>query len=80
MRRYLRLLRNRPFAALWAGSTVSAVGDAMTWVAIAWLGFERGGAGLVAALVVVSTAPVIVGGLAMGVALDRFERRRCSSP
>ncbi len=75
MGRYLRLLRNRPFAALWAGSTASAVGDAMTWVAIAWLGFERGGAGLVAALVVVSTAPVIVGGLAMGVALDRFERR-----
>ena len=76
MGRYLRLLRNRPFAALWAGSTVSAVGDAMTWVAIAWIGFERGGAGLVAALVVVSTAPVIVGGLTMGVALDRFERRR----
>ncbi len=76
MRRYLRLLRNRPFASLWAGSTVSAIGDAMTWVAIAWLGFERGGAGLVAALVVVSTAPVFLGGLVMGVALDRFERRR----
>jgi MFS family permease len=76
VRRYLRLLRNRPFAALWAGSTASAVGDAMTWVAIAWLGFERGGPGLVAALVVVSTAPVIVGGPAMGVALDRFDRRR----
>ncbi|HEY7280318.1 MAG TPA: MFS transporter [Actinomycetota bacterium] len=76
MRRYLRLLRNRPFAALWAGSTVSAIGDAMTWVAIAWLGFGRGGAGLVAELVVVSTAPVVVGGPAMGIALDRFERRR----
>ncbi|HXJ64075.1 MAG TPA: MFS transporter, partial [Actinomycetota bacterium] len=76
VRRYLHLLRNRPFAALWAGSTASAVGDAMTWVAIAWLGFERGGAGLVAALLVVSTAPVVVGGPVMGVALDRFERRR----
>jgi hypothetical protein len=35
MHRYLRLLGNRPFAALWAGSTASAIGDAMTWVAIA---------------------------------------------
>ena len=76
MGNYLRLLRRRPFALLWAGSTVSAMGDAMTWVALVWIAFERGGAGLVSALVVVSTAPVIVGGFAMGVLLDRFDRRR----
>lgn len=73
---YLRLLRNRPFALLWTGSTLSAMGDAMTWVALVWIAFERGGAGLVSALVVVSTAPVIVGGFAMGLLLDRFDRRR----
>lgn len=76
MGNYLRLLRRRPFALLWAGSTVSAMGDAMTWVALVWIAFERGGAGLVSALVVVSTAPVIVGGFAMGLLLDRFDRRR----
>ena len=73
---YLRLLRSRPFALLWTGSTVSAMGDSMTWVALVWIAFERGGAGLVSALVVVSTAPVIVGGFAMGLLLDRSDRRR----
>jgi MFS family permease len=76
VRRYLSLLRNRPFAALWTGSTVSAFGDAMTWVALVWLAFERGGAGTVSTLVVVATAPVLVGGLASGVVLDRYDRRR----
>lgn len=76
MRRYLQLLRNRPFAALWAGSTVSGLGDSMVWVALVWLAFGRGGPGAVATLVVVSMAPVIAGGLLMGMALDRFDRRR----
>jgi len=73
---YVRLLRNRPFAVLWTGSTLSAMGDAMTWVALVWIAFERGGAGLVSALVVVSTAPVIAGGFAMGLLLDRADRLR----
>jgi MFS family permease len=76
VRNYLRLLGNRPFAVLWGGSTLSAMGDAMTWVALVWIAFERGGAGMVSALVVVSTAPVIAGGFAMGLLLDRFDRRR----
>ncbi|MGZ8632203.1 MAG: MFS transporter, partial [Actinomycetota bacterium] len=52
------------------------MGDAMTWVALVWIAFERGGAGLVSALVVVSTAPVIAGGFAMGLLLDRADRLR----
>ena len=76
MRRYLDVLSNRPFAALWFGSTVSAVGDALTWVALVWLVIETDGPAALGGLVVAYTAPVIVGGLAMGVLLDRFERRR----
>jgi MFS family permease len=76
VRSYLSLLGNRPFATLWSGSTVSAFGDSMTWVALVWLAFERGGGATVSALVVVATAPVLVGGLASGLALDRFDRRR----
>jgi MFS family permease len=76
VRHYLSLLGNRPFATLWGGSTVSAFGDSMTWVALVWLAFERGGGGTVSALVVVATAPVLIGGLASGVVLDHFDRRK----
>ena len=77
MERYRRLLRNRPFARLWTGSTVSAFGDSLTWVALVWLVYARSGSPReVSALVIVATAPVFVGGVLMGAALDRFERRR----
>ena len=76
MRRYLEVLSNRPFAVLWFGSTASAIGDALTWVALVWLVIDSDGTAALGGLVVAYTAPVIVGGLAMGVLLDRFERRR----
>lgn len=77
MGRYRRLLANEPFMRLWTGSTVSAFGDSLTWVAMVWLVYARSGSPReVSLLVVVATAPVIVGGLLMGTALDRFERRR----
>ena len=77
MERYRRLLRNQPFARLWTGSTVSAFGDSLTWVALVWLVYSRTGSPRqVSVLVVVATAPVFVGGVLMGSALDRFERRR----
>jgi MFS family permease len=76
VRRYLELLRNRPFAALWTGSTISAIGDAMTWVSLIWLVFSiSGSAKQVSVLVIVYTAPTLVGGLVMGSVLDRFDRR-----
>jgi MFS family permease len=75
MARYLKLLLNRPFAALWVGSTVSAVGDSLTWVALVWLVIETGSTRAVGGLVVAATAPVILGGFTMGAALDRFDRR-----
>jgi MFS family permease len=58
-----------------AGATVSAAGDAASWVALVALalGSSRGS---LPVLVVLYTAPVALGGLAAGWALDRFDRRR----
>jgi MFS family permease len=77
MRRYLDLLRRRDYALLWGGATVSELGDGMSFVALVWLILERGGdAGMVGWLAAAYTAPVVVGGLAAGMILDRFDRRR----
>ena len=77
MSRYLKLLRQRDFALLWGGATVSALGDGMSFVALVWLLIERGGTPTdVGWLAAVYTAPVIIGGLAAGVILDRFDPRR----
>ena len=77
MSRYLQLLRRRDYALLWGGATVSALGDGMSFVALVWLIIERGGgAAEVGWLSAIYTAPVIIGGLAAGIVLDRFDRRR----
>jgi MFS family permease len=77
VRRYLDLLRQRDFALLWGGATISSVGDGMSFVALLWLLIERGGSptdvGLLAA---VHTAPVIIGGIATGPILDAFDPRK----
>ncbi len=69
---------NRPSQALfWGGFTFSALGDAMTRVALTWYVYERTqSAGALAWLTVCYTGPIIVGGLAAGTLLDRFDRRR----
>jgi MFS family permease len=75
--RYWRLLRERDYALLWGGATVSALGDGMSFVALVWLVIERGGtAADIGWLSAVYTAPVIVGGIAAGIVLDRFDKRR----
>ncbi|HYC07684.1 MAG TPA: MFS transporter [Candidatus Binatia bacterium] len=74
---YRRVLRDRRFALLWGGLTVSLFGDDLTWVSLVWLTFELGGGPAdLGILAVCYTAPVIVGGLVAGVLLDRFDRRR----
>lgn len=58
MAAYRRLLGNRPFALLWAGATVSIVGDALTWVSLVWLTVELGGSAFdIGILAVCYTAP-----------------------
>jgi MFS family permease len=72
--RYRQLLRRRDFALLWSGATVSSLGDGMSFVALVWLLIERGGTpGDVGWLAAIYTAPVIIGGIAAGIVLDRFE-------
>jgi MFS family permease len=75
--RYLALLRQRDFALLWGGATVSALGDGMSFVALLWLLIERGGTATdVGWLAAVHTAPVVLGGIATGVILDQFDPRK----
>jgi MFS family permease len=63
------------FRRVWAGATVSAAGDSASWIALVALSLGMVHASL-PLLVALYTAPVAVGGLAAGWALDRFDRRR----
>jgi predicted MFS family arabinose efflux permease len=62
------------FRRVWAGATISAAGDSASWVALVALSLGPARASL-PVLVAFYTAPVAVGGLAAGWALDRFDRR-----
>jgi MFS family permease len=67
-------LRNAAFRRVWIGATMSAAGDAASWVALVAL-VSAQPHGSVAALAALYTAPVAVGGLVAGWALDRYDRR-----
>jgi MFS family permease len=76
MRRYVSVLRGGDFRRLWLGSTVSLIGDGMTFVALSWLVLaEPDGVTRLGLLGVCYTAPVLLGGLAIGPLLDRFDKR-----
>jgi hypothetical protein len=67
-------LGHAAFRRVWIGATVSAAGDAASWVALVALvsAQPHGGVAVLAALY---TAPVAAGGLVAGWALDRYDRR-----
>lgn len=67
-------LSNALFRRVWIGATVSAAGDAASWVALVALVLARPH-GSVAVLAGLYTAPVAVGGSLAGWALDRYDRR-----
>ncbi|HEX6867252.1 MAG TPA: MFS transporter, partial [Candidatus Limnocylindrales bacterium] len=76
-----RARRGRPAPGLRVRAPVGGldgllIGDGLTWVSLVWLVYELGGGpaeiGLLAACY---SGPVIIGGLAAGVLLDRFDRR-----
>jgi MFS family permease len=76
MRPYLRVLKRTDFRLLWTGTTLSTLGDGMTFVALSWLVLSRsGGTALLGLLGICYTAPVLLGGLAVGALLDRFDKR-----
>ncbi|MGH9265622.1 MAG: MFS transporter, partial [Acidimicrobiales bacterium] len=77
MRRVLAPLRERNFALLWTGMTVSLLGDGMLLVALAWQVYELSNAPSAMAVVgLAMTVPHVAFLLMGGVASDRFDRRR----
>lgn len=77
MKQYITLLLDKKFGLLWLGATISILGDGLTWISLTWLIYElTGSAKDIGLLVIVYTAPVIVGGPLAGYLLDRFDRRK----
>jgi MFS family permease len=75
--RILRPLRIRDFAFLWAGATVSLMGDGIYVVALAWQVYELSNSPTALSLVGVAwTLPLAAFVLVGGVVTDRVERRR----
>lgn len=73
----LRPLRQRDFALLWAGMTISLLGDGVYLVATAWQVYDLSGSPAALSLVGLCWSAGLVGFLlAGGVAADRVDRRR----
>lgn len=69
-------LRHREFRLLWAGMTVSLVGDGIFLIAMAWQAYELWNAPAALSLLGIGmTIPTIAFLLPAGVASDRFDRR-----
>jgi MFS family permease len=70
------LLRRRHFALLWAGETVSQIGDGLNKVALLWFAYETSGSALRTSLIgVLQTVPPLVLGPIIGVYLDRLPKK-----
>ena len=70
-------LRIRDFALLWAGMSVSLIGDGVYFVALAWQVYDLSGSPTALSLVGVAwTLPLALFVLLGGVVTDRVERRR----
>ena len=67
----------RSFALLWSGQQLSALGDSIYRVALAWWVLEKtGSAKAMSTIFVFASAPMLVFLLAGGVAVDRYPRAR----
>lgn len=74
--RFARALRSRPFAWLWAGQTISALGDGAYTVALAWAVLDLTGSATDMGIVLVArSVPMLLFLLIGGVAADRLPRR-----
>lgn len=73
----LRSLKHRPFALLWAGQTVSRLGDNLHRIALAWWVLEKtGSASAMGTVLVFSQIPLLIFLLVGGIIVDRFPRIR----
>jgi len=73
----LRPLRERDFALVFAGTTVSALGDGLYYVALAWQTYEISNAPTAMSLVgVAATLPQLLFLLVGGALSDRMDKRR----
>ncbi len=74
---FLRALRNRSFALLWGGQTISRLGDSLYRIALSWWILEEtGSAAAMGALAVFSLVPMLLFLLVGGVVVDRLPRFR----
>jgi MFS family permease len=74
--RALQALRSRDFRLLWAGQTISLVGDGAFLVALGWKTFELTGSNGSLAIVLMAHSLAMLTTLLIGGALaDRYERR-----
>ena len=70
-----RSLAHRPFALLWAGQTISRVGDFLYEIALAWWVLEKtGSATAMAGVLIFAFTPMLLFLLIGGVAVDRYPR------
>jgi hypothetical protein len=70
-----RALRQRPFALLWSGQTISRLGDRFYQVALAWWVLEKTGSAVVMGTVLICTdVPMLVFVLLGGALVDRWPR------
>jgi MFS family permease len=74
--RYRAIFALPAFRRFWFAFTLSSLGDAMTRVALIWFVYDRTeSARAVGWLLLCYTGPIVIGGLAAGALLDRFDRR-----
>ena len=72
---FLRSLKHRPFAWIWAGQTISSLGDSLYRIALSWWVLEKtGSAAIMGAVLIFSFTPALIFSLIGGVAVDRFSR------
>src|SRR5712692_5513031 len=74
--RFVRALHSKPFALLWAGQTISNIGDAAYYTAMAWQVLLLTGSGTAMGIVLTAgMIPRLVFLLIGGVTADRLPRR-----
>ena len=74
---FAQALHSRPFALLWTGQTISALGDGAFVTALSWQALQLTGSAMAMGMVVLAqTLPMILLLLLGGVVADRFPRQQ----